>query len=42
MAQISLEVFGTEDYNGVLGVMAPSDALVKEFWMRCKHAGFCD
>ena len=42
MEQISLELFGTKDYRSILDAMAPSDALVKEFWQRCVINGFCD
>ena len=42
MNEISLEVFGTEEYEDVLDMMAPSDTLVKEFWRRCREAGYCD
>lgn len=42
MSQISLSLFGTTDYKTIIDVMAPSDALVKEFWRQCKLAGFCD
>lgn len=42
MGLISLELFGTTDYNAVLDVMAPSDSAVKEFWRRCRSAGLLD
>lgn len=42
MELISLELFGTRDYNAVLDVMAPSDGAVKEFWRRCRTAGLFD
>lgn len=42
MEKISLEVFGTEDYNSVLEIMAPSDTLVKLFWDRCRATGYLD
>ena len=42
MGKISLELFGTPDYNAVLDVMAPSDSAVKEFWRRCRSAGLLD
>lgn len=42
MGLISLELFGTSDYDAVMDVMAPSDSTVKEFWRRCREAGFLD
>lgn len=42
MESISLELFGTSDYQGVLEVMAPSDSTVKEFWRRCRSEGLLD
>lgn len=42
MEAISINLFGTKDYKSVLSIMAPSDALVKEFWKQCKQAGYCD
>ena len=32
--ELSQNIFGTSDYNAVLEVLAPSDALVKEFKKR--------
>lgn len=34
--QIALELFGTTDVEGVLAVLSPSDALVKEYHRRVK------
>mgnify|MGYP003081981601 CR=1 FL=1 len=34
MEKISEEIFGTSDYQSVLDVLAPSDALVREFYKR--------
>lgn len=34
MHEISKEIFGTEDYESVLEILAPSDALVREFKKR--------
>lgn len=42
MELISLELFGTRDYNAVLDVLAPSDSAVKEFWRRCRADGLLD
>lgn len=42
MEKISLEIFGTTDYQSVLDAMAPSDCLVKEFRRRCQLAGLSD
>lgn len=42
MEKISLAIFGTTDYQAILDVMAPSDALVKEFRRRCQLAGLSD
>ena len=32
--ELSQNIFGTADYNAALAVLAPSDALVKEFKKR--------
>ena len=37
--QISKEIFGTEDYESVLAVLSPCDALVREFEDRLKYLG---
>ena len=34
MDKISMQLFGTTDYQSVLDVLAPSDGLVKEFYRR--------
>jgi hypothetical protein len=39
MLEISKEIFGTEDYESVLEVLAPSDALVREFNKRIEKLG---
>ena len=39
MLEISKEIFGTEDYESVLEVLAPSDALVREFNKRIENWG---
>lgn len=40
MEDISLKVFGTVDFVGVLNVLSPADDLVKEFWKQCKDGGY--
>lgn len=37
--EISNETFGTEDYESVLAVLSPGDALVREFEDRLKYLG---
>ena len=37
--EISNEIFGTEDYESVLVVLSPGDALVREFEDRLKYLG---
>ena len=36
MKNISSKWFGTEDYKSIIDVMAPSDYLVKNFWLDVK------
>lgn len=40
--QISKEIFGTEDYESVLAVLSPGDALVREFEDRLKYLDVYD
>ena len=37
--EISNEIFGTEDYESVLAVLSPGDALVREFEDRLIYLG---
>lgn len=37
MENIALELFGTTDIDGVLAVLSPSDALVREYNRRVKE-----
>lgn len=37
--EISNEIFGTDDYESVLAVLSPGDALVREFEDRLKYLG---
>lgn len=37
--EISKEIFGNEDYESVLAVLSPGDALVREFEDRLKYLG---
>lgn len=34
--QLAIELFGTSDVQGVLSVLSPSDALVREYHRRLK------
>lgn len=34
--QLAIELFGTSDVQGVLSVLSPSDALVREYYRRLK------